>query len=58
MRTKTNELQKISAIATPTETGNVVVPVPRSWLHKRCWVLTQSQYDKLRDRRKRDGDED
>ena len=52
MRTKASELQKISAIATPTEHG-VVVPVPRSWVHKRCWVITQQEYDHLRQRNKK-----
>jgi hypothetical protein len=52
LKTKaTRDIQKISAIAVPFGNDTHVV-TPRSFLHKRVWVLTQQEYDTIRQKRK------
>jgi hypothetical protein len=53
MRTKPSkhdEPKKVSAIAVPSEndTHYAVVHLPRTFIGKRCWVMTQEYYDSIR----------
>jgi hypothetical protein len=48
---KATELQKTSAIAVPGNDKDFgIVNVPRSFIGKRCWVLTQEAYESLKNR--------
>ena len=50
-KTKTDALQKISAIAVPGDNGLAIVHVPRSWINnRRIWCMTQEHYEQLKGR--------
>jgi putative transposon-encoded protein len=46
------EIQKMTSIAVPFGNGCHVV-TPKSFLNKRVWVLTQDEYDDLREKAKK-----
>jgi len=50
---KAAQLDKITAIAVPSENdaNSAVIHLPRSFMNKRVWVLTQECYEDLRGRR-------
>ena len=45
--TKASEQRKITAIAVPFENESHVI-TPRSWSGMRLWVMTQQEYDSIR----------
>jgi len=52
--TKAAQLDKITAIAVPSENdiNSAVIHLPRSFVGKRCWVLSQEAYSDLKEKNK------